>query len=90
MVAFLFFMLAPLAVMSGAAFNDSKLPSIGPWKGWTLNWFAELFADGRMMIAFRNTLLVALAVAIIAVIIGTAAAILINSVSGRLLSLIHI
>ena len=30
MVAFLFFMLAPLAVMSGAAFNDSKLPSIVP------------------------------------------------------------
>ena len=89
MVAFLFFMLAPLAVMSGAAFNDSKLPSIVPWKGWTLNWFAELFADGRMMVAFRNTLVVAAAVAIIAVIIGTAAAILINSVSGRLRSALY-
>ena len=89
MVVFLLFMLAPLAVMSGAAFNDNKLPSIVPWKGWTLHWFTELFADGRMMIAFRNTLLVAAAVAIIAVIIGTAAAILINSVSGRLRSALY-
>jgi spermidine/putrescine transport system ATP-binding protein len=32
---FLLYMLAPLAVMSGAAFNDNKLPSIVPWKGWT-------------------------------------------------------
>jgi len=31
MVLFLIFMLAPLLVMSGAAFNDSKLPSIVPW-----------------------------------------------------------
>ena len=37
-----------------------------------------------MLHAFRNRLLVALAVVIIAVIVGTAAAILINSVSGRL------
>ncbi len=32
MVLFLIFLLAPLVVMSGAAFNDSKLPSIVPWK----------------------------------------------------------
>ena len=37
-----------------------------------------------MLHAFRNRLLVAFAVVIIAVIVGTAAAILINSVSGRL------
>lgn len=79
---FIFYMLAPLAVMSGAAFNDNKLPSIVPWKGYTTRWFVELFADERMMIAFRNTILVAIAVAIIAIIIGTAAAILINSIGG--------
>lgn len=84
MAAFLVFMLAPLLVMSGAAFNDSKLPSIVPWKGWTTRWFVELFADERMMIAFRNTLVVAAAVALLAVVIGTAAAILINSIAGRL------
>ncbi|AZL58027.1 ABC transporter permease [Tabrizicola piscis] len=82
-VLFLIFLLAPLVVMSGAAFNDSKLPSIVPWKGWTTMWFSEMIQDQRMMVAFANTLWVAVAVAVIAVIVGTAAAILINSTSGR-------
>ncbi len=84
MALFLAYLLLPLVVMSGAAFNDSKLPSIVPWKGWTTMWFSEMIADQRMMIAFRNTLLVAIAVAVLAIVVGTAAAILINSVSGRL------
>ncbi len=83
MVLFLIFMLAPLIVMSGAAFNDSKLPSIVPWRGWTTMWFSEMIADERMMWAFANTLWVAAAVALISVLIGTASAIVINSVGGR-------
>jgi spermidine/putrescine transport system permease protein len=80
---FLVYLLAPLVVMSGAAFNDSKLPSIVPWKGWTTVWFTEMIADQRMMLAFVNTLWVAAAVALISVIIGTASAILVNSISGK-------
>ena len=53
-------------------------------KGFTWRWYIDLWADDRMLHAFRNRLLVAFAVVIIAVIVGTAAAILINSVSGRL------
>jgi spermidine/putrescine transport system permease protein len=83
MALFLIFMLAPLIVMSGAAFNDSKLPSIVPWRGWTTMWFSEMIADERMMWAFANTLWVAVAVALISVVIGTASAIVINSVAGR-------
>ena len=83
MALFLFYLLAPLVVMSGAAFNDSKLPSIVPWKGWTTMWFTEMINDQRMMLAFVNTLWVAAAVALISVVIGTASAILINSVSGK-------
>lgn len=81
---FLVYMIAPLVVMSGAAFNDNKLPSIIPWKGWTGKWFSEMIADERMMLAFVNTLWVAVAVAVISILIGTAAAILINSVTGKL------
>ncbi|GAB1480136.1 putrescine ABC transporter permease PotI [Paracoccaceae bacterium] len=84
MALFLVFMIAPLVVMSGAAFNDSRVPSIVPWKGWTTHWFSEMAADERMMLAFVNTLWVAAAVALLAVLVGTAAAILINSISGRL------
>jgi spermidine/putrescine transport system permease protein len=42
-----------------------------------------------MWVAFRNTIVVAFAVAVLAVIVGTAAAILINSISGRLRSIIY-
>jgi spermidine/putrescine transport system permease protein len=83
MVLFIIYLLAPLVVMSGAAFNDSKLPSIVPWKGFTTMWFSEMIADQRMMVAFANTLWVAAAVALISVVVGTASAILINSISGK-------
>jgi spermidine/putrescine transport system permease protein len=83
MALFVVYLLAPLVVMSGAAFNDSKLPSIVPWKGFTTMWFGEMIADQRMMVAFGNTLWVAAAVALLSVIVGTASAILVNSVSGK-------
>lgn len=89
MVLFLVFLLAPLVVMSGAAFNDSKLPSIVPWRGFTTMWFSEMVQDQRMMLAFANTLWVAVAVAIISVIVGTASAILINSIAGKVRTLLY-
>ena len=89
MVLFLIYMLAPLAVMSGAAFNESKLPSIVPWKGFTTHWFSDMIADERMMLAFGNSLLVGLAVALISILIGTASAILINSISGRVRTVVY-
>ena len=89
MAVFLAYLLIPLLVMGGAAFNASKLPTIYPWKGWTDQWFVALWNDNRIWGAFRNTLLVAIAVAAIAVPIGTAAAILINSISGRVRSVLY-
>ncbi len=86
---FLAYLLIPLFVMGGAAFNDSKLPTILPWKGLTDRWFVDLWNDKRIWGAFRNTLLVAIAVAAIAVPLGTAAAILINSISGRVRSVLY-
>jgi spermidine/putrescine transport system permease protein len=82
-VLFLLYMFVPLAIMGGAAFNDNKLPSVYPWKGFTLTWFQQLLADQNMWTSFRNTLLVALAVVVVAVPIGTAGAILVNSITGR-------
>ena len=80
---FILYLLVPLAVMAGAAFNDSKLPTVAPWKGFTWVWFGELWADQTMWGAFLNSILVALAVVALAVPIGTSAAILLNSISGR-------
>ncbi len=86
---FVLYLIVPLVIMSGAAFNDSKLPSVYPWKGWTDRWFVDLWNDGRMWNAFKNSILVALAVAAISVPIGSAAAILINSISGRVRSVLY-
>jgi spermidine/putrescine transport system permease protein len=87
--AFLFYMFAPLAIMGGAAFNDNKLPSVYPWKGFTWRWFNDLVNDDVMWTSFFNTLVVALAVVAIAVPVGTAGAIVINSITGRVRAVLY-
>ena len=89
MAAFLFYLLVPLVIMSGAAFNASKLPTVIPWKGWTDQWFVALYNDNRIWTAIRNTIVVAVAVVVIAVPVGTAGAILVNSISGRVRSILY-
>ena len=89
MGAFLFYLMLPLFVMAGAAFNDSKLPTIIPWKGFTDRWFIELWNDNRIWGAIGNTMLVAIAVVAIAVPVGTAGAILVNSISGRVRAVLY-
>lgn len=86
---FLVYMLAPLIVMGGAALNDSRFPSVFPWVGFTNRWFVDLWNDDRMLHAARNTVLIALSVVAISIPIGTAAAILINSVQGRFRSFLY-
>jgi spermidine/putrescine transport system permease protein len=81
---FLLYMFLPLAIMGGAAFNDSKLPSVYPWKGYTDRWFIDLIHDQVMWTSFLNTIVVALAVVVVAVPLGTAGAILVNSITGRM------
>jgi spermidine/putrescine transport system permease protein len=86
---FLVFMLAPLIVMGGAAVNDSRFPSVYPWKGLTDRWFIDLWNDPRMWTAIGNTVAVAMAVVALAVPIGTASAILLNSLQARSRSFIY-
>jgi spermidine/putrescine transport system permease protein len=82
-VVFLAYMIVPLFVMGGAALNDSRFPTILPWKGLTSRWFIELYNDQDMWNAAVATIVVGIFVVLIAVPIGTASAILINSVRGR-------
>jgi spermidine/putrescine transport system permease protein len=86
---FMLYMLVPLVVMGGAALNDSRFPTILPWKGFTTRWFVELFSDEYMWEAAYNTILVAAAVVALALPIGTAAAILINGLKGRSRTLLY-
>ncbi|MFW7354782.1 MAG: ABC transporter permease [Brucella sp.] len=77
------FLLLPLIITGGAAFNDSKFPSVWPWRGFTDRWFIDLWNDGRFWVALSNTGIIAFAVMVIAVPIGTAAAIILNNMQGR-------
>lgn len=68
----LLFLYAPIAVMVLYSFNDSRLNL--RWKGFTLHWYEELWADGPLMRALGNSLIVAFSTMIVAVILGTVGA----------------
>lgn len=88
-VLFLVYLLVPLLVMGGAAVNNSRFPSVYPWVGLTNRWFVELAQDQQMWLAVLHTVEVAIAVVALSVPIGTAAALLINSVAARYRSLLY-
>src|SRR6185369_29389 len=89
LVIFLAYMLLPLIIMGGAALNDTKFPSVYPWVGFTDRWFVDLWNDERMWDAGLHTLFVAIAVVLLAIPIGTAAAILINSAQAKARSFLY-
>ena len=64
---------APLLVMVFFSFNSAKSTSV--FKGFSLKWYRELFHSDSIMTALKNTLLLAVASAVIATVIGTAAAV---------------
>lgn len=67
------FLYAPIAVLIIYSFNESR--SRGKWGGFSLKWYGELFNDPQIMKALYYTLLIAIISAVVATIIGTAAAI---------------
>ncbi len=77
LVIILIFLYAPIVTMMVLSFNNSK--SRTQWGGFTLRWYEEMFEASTVMDALSNTLIIAFASALIAAVIGTAAAIAINS-----------
>jgi len=69
----LLFLYAPIFVLMVFSFNASK--SRSNWTGFTLDWYVQLFNDTQIMNALTNTVIIALLSALIATVIGTAAAI---------------
>ena len=64
---------APIATLIVLSFNSSKTRS--KWGGFSLKWYASLFENEEIMNALYTTLIIALLSALIATLIGTAAAI---------------
>lgn len=83
MALFFIYLFLPLVVMAAATFNTSKFPTVAPWLGTTLGWFAALWADQGMWKALRLSILVSLGVIAISLPIGTAAALFLNSLQDR-------
>ena len=71
------FLYLPIFLLIVFSFNDSKYR--GGWKGFTLNWYYELFKDDTILAALNNTLIVALIAGFIATIIGTITAVAIHN-----------
>lgn len=65
------FLYLPLAVVVIYSFNDSRLNA--EWVGFTLAWYRTLLADEAMLVAARNSLLVAAVASAVATVLGTLA-----------------
>lgn len=66
-------MYLPLVVLMVSSFNASKSRVV--WGGFTLDWYIGLFQNVDVINAFRNTMVITTAAAVIATLIGTLACI---------------
>lgn len=83
LIAFGLYLFAPLIIMGAAAFNESRFPTVIPWQGTTTDWFAQMWADRAMWQSLWTSLIVAVCVVVVAVPIGTAAALVLTSLHAR-------
>ncbi|HKL10764.1 MAG TPA: ABC transporter permease [Clostridia bacterium] len=77
----LLFLYAPIFTLMIFSFNDSK--SRAKWGGFTLKWYQSMFNDPIIVKSLYYTLTIALISAVIATVIGTAAAIGIQAMSRK-------
>lgn len=89
MVAFFIYLFAPLTIMALATFNTSRFPTVTPWQGTTLKWFEALWSDGSMWEALWTSILIAFFVVLVALPIGTAAALVLTSLHTRARSFLY-
>ncbi|MCR4739891.1 MAG: ABC transporter permease [Lachnospiraceae bacterium] len=81
-ILFIFlFLYAPIFVLIGASFNDSKSRVI--WGGFTLQWYVKVFESRQIMEALGTTLVISFAAALLSTVIGVASAIGIQAMRSR-------
>ena len=81
-MAFIFLLLyLPIIVLIVLSFNKSKARVT--WRGFTLQWYANLFENSRIVDAFTTTLALAFGAALAATVIGVVGAIGINAMKKR-------
>ncbi len=81
-LALIFILLyAPILTLIVLSFNNSKTRA--KWGGFTLKWYSSLFQNEQIMNALYTTLIISLLAAVLATVIGTAAAIAIHSMKQK-------
>ena len=73
----LIFLYVPIFTLIVLSFNESR--SMAVWKGFTFQWYKDLFQNESIMNALYTTLIVATLASLIATVIGTLASIAMNS-----------
>ena len=75
------FLYLPIGVLIVLSFNNSK--SKVHWGGFTLKWYQKLFSNSAILEAFSTTIVISLASALIATILGVLAALGIDAMKKR-------
>lgn len=63
------FLYLPIVVLVVLSFNSGGLPT--SWGGFSLKWYRTVIHDAPILDSFRNTLVVAITVTLIATVLGT-------------------
>lgn len=72
LVCTLIFLYMPIFALIAFSFNDSRRNIV--WRGFTLKYYEKLFANAELMLAFGNSLSIALISTLISTVLGTLAA----------------
>lgn len=81
LILILIFLYMPIVVLIVQSFNAGK--SRVKWEGFSLHWYADLFANSQIMSALWVTLSIAVLATVISTVIGTLAAIGIHAMKKR-------
>lgn len=69
-----FFLYSPLITLIAFSFNDSKRNIV--WRGFTFEYYNKLFRNDELMLAFANSLTIALVTTLISLVLGALAAVM--------------
>ena len=75
------FLFAPIIILLVFSFNEAK--SLSVFSSFSLKWYRELFRDGDTLRSLKNTLILACSSAVIATVMGTAAAVGIHKLRNK-------
>ena len=80
------FLYVPLIIVVAYSFNDSKLNA--EWVGFTFKWYGLLLHNEQMLIAARNSLIIAVVTSCCATVLGTLAGLAMHKYKLRILPIL--